>query len=79
MTHGVKMKINVKVVPKSSIILVQSELNGSLKVKLTAPPEKGKANEQLVKVLAEHFNVSKSKIRIIKGLASKDKIVEVLV
>jgi len=79
MTRGAKMKINVKVVPKSSIILVQSELNGSLKVKLTAPPEKGKANAQLVEVLAKHYNVKKSAVRILKGATSKDKIVEVLV
>ena len=57
--------------------MVQSELDGSLKVKLTAAPEKGKANKQLVEVLAEHYQVSKSKIRVLKGAASKNKIVDV--
>jgi uncharacterized protein (TIGR00251 family) len=73
------MKINVRVVPNSSMTMVQSEPDGSIKVKLTARPEKGKANEQLVGVLAKHYNVNKSKVRILKGMASKDKIVEVLV
>jgi hypothetical protein len=71
------MKVNVRVIPKSSQKMVQSELDGSLKVKLTAAPEKGKANKQLVEVLAEHYQVSKSKIRILKGTASKNKIVDV--
>jgi len=73
------MKINVKVVPKSSINMVQTELDGSLKVKLTAPPEKGKANEQLVEILAKHYHINKSKIKILKGMASKMKVIEVLV
>jgi hypothetical protein len=71
------MKVNAKVIPKSSQRMVQSELDGSLKVKLTAAPEKGKANKQLVEVLAEHYKVSKSKIRILKGATSKDKVVEI--
>ena len=71
------MKVNIRVIPKSSQRMVQSELDGSLKVKLTAAPEKGKANKQLVEVLAEHYQVSKSKIRILKGTASKNKIVDV--
>lgn len=72
------MKVNVKVIPKSSMTMVQTELDGSLKVKLTAPPEKGKANEQLVEVLAKHYNVKKSAVRLLKGAASKEKLVEVL-
>jgi len=71
------MKLNVKVIPKSSINLVETELDGSLKVKLTALPDKGKANQQLIEVLAKHYEISKSKIKILKGLASRNKIVEV--
>lgn len=71
------MRINVRVIPKSSMNLVQSELDGSMKVKLTAVPEKGKANKQLIEILAKHFNLSKSKVRVLKGATSKDKLVEV--
>lgn len=71
------MKLNVKVIPKSSINLVETELDGSLKVKLTAPPDKGKANQQLVEVLAKHYGLPKNKIKILKGLASRNKVVEV--
>lgn len=73
------MLINVKVIPNSSMVMVQTELDGSLKVKLTAPAQKNKANQQLIEVLAKHFNVKKNLIRIVKGLNSKEKVVEVLI
>jgi len=70
------MIIGIKVVPKSSKVSVE-EKNGKLHVKLTAPPDKGKANKQLVKVLAQHFGVSKSKVKILKGETSHNKVVEI--
>jgi len=47
-------------------------------VGLTSKPEKGKANLELIKKLAKHFKVSSSQIRIVSGLKSKRKIVEIL-
>jgi hypothetical protein len=47
------------------------------KVSVKAPAKDGKANEAVMKLLAEHFKVSKSNIKIIRGLKSKNKIVEV--
>jgi len=47
------------------------------KVYLTAPAVEGKANQALVEFLAEHFNVKKRQIRIIRGLKSRQKVVEV--
>jgi hypothetical protein len=72
------MKLNVRVVPNSSTNLVTSGPNGSLKVKLTSPPEKGKANKHLVELLAKHYKVSRSKVRLVSGLTSRNKVVEVL-
>ena len=46
-------------------------------VGLTSKPEKGKANLELVKKLAKHFKVSPSQIRIVVGLKSRRKIVEI--
>lgn len=71
------MKLKVRVIPKSSMTLVEPQLDGSLKVKLTAVPQKGKANAQLVEVIAKHYNIKKSKVHILKGATSKDKLVEV--
>lgn len=50
----------------------------SYKVYVTAPPEDGKANKKLIELLAEHFGVAKSQVRIIKGEISRNKIVEIL-
>lgn len=48
-----------------------------LRVYLTAAPVDGKANKELIKLLAEVLNVSKNRINIIKGEKNKDKIIEV--
>ncbi|MCJ7633521.1 DUF167 domain-containing protein [Candidatus Bathyarchaeota archaeon] len=54
------------------------EVNGNrILVGLTAKPEKGKANRELIKKLAKHFKVSTSQIRILAGLKSKSKVVEI--
>jgi len=47
-------------------------------VGLTSGPEKGKANLELIKKLAKHFKVSPSHIRIVAGLKSRRKIVEII-
>jgi len=46
-------------------------------VGLTSKPEKGKANLELIKKLAKHFKVSSSQVKIVSGLKSKRKIVEI--
>jgi len=46
-------------------------------VGLISKPEKGKANLELVKKLAKHFKVPSSQIKIISGLKSRKKIVEI--
>lgn len=72
------MRIYVKVIPRSSLNKVEKLGEGDYKVKLTAPPVDGKANDMLVKVLAEHFGVSKSSISIAGGKTTHTKIVDVL-
>ncbi len=64
--------INVKVVANARKEEVQ-EFNGGLKVYVKAPAVEGKANQALIEVLANYFNVKKSKIEIVKGEKSKVK------
>ena len=64
---------NIKVVPGSSKTIVAGLYNGMLKVRLAAPPEKGKANQALIELLAEKFNIPKKSIAITSGLTSKVK------
>jgi uncharacterized protein len=70
------MILNIRVMPKAGRNLVKVE-NGALKVYLTSPAQEGQANSQLIQVLSEHLKVKKYHIKIIKGLKSRDKIVEI--
>ena len=70
------MIIKVKVVPKSSKVSIEKR-EDVFHVKLTSPPDKGKANKQLVEVLAKHFGVKKAKVKILKGKTSHNKVAEV--
>jgi len=47
------------------------------KVKVTAPPEKGKANEKVLELLAYHLAVPKSSVKIIAGKSMRTKIVDI--
>lgn len=70
-------KIAVKVTPrahKDEVVGMQGEV---LKVKLRAPPVDGAANEALIELLAEHFKVKKSVIRIVSGGTSRLKVIDV--
>jgi uncharacterized protein len=70
--------IEVKVEPRSSKRQITGIMDGTiLKVKLTAPPVDGSANEQLIELIAEETGVKKSWIRIVRGLSSKRKLVEI--
>jgi uncharacterized protein len=70
--------IEVKVEPRSSRRQITGVMcNEVLKVKLTAPPVDGSANEQLIELISEVTGVKKSCIKIVRGLSSKRKVVEI--
>ena len=70
--------IEVKVEPRSSRRQIIGAMdNGILKVKLTAPPVDGSANEQLIELISEVTGVKKSQVSIIRGLSSKRKLVKI--
>lgn len=72
------MLIKVRVLPRSAKNEIAGEMaGGALKIKLTAPPVDGAANEALIKLLSEEYKVPKSRVRIVKGLKGKNKVVEV--
>jgi len=72
------MRIYVRVSPRSSKNEVTKISEGEYKVKLTAPPVDGEANDMLIKILAKHFDVSKSSLRIVGGKSAKIKIVDII-
>jgi len=70
------MKVNVKVIPNAKRNEVSQE-GEKLKVRVAAPALDGRANKAVIEILAEFFNVKKSKIKIIKGEKSREKIIEI--
>ena len=67
-----------KIVPGSSRTGACGLLNGILKIKISAAPEKGKANQALVGFLAKKLGVKKKAVRIISGQTNPVKQVQVL-
>lgn len=67
----------VKVKPSSKHQNIKEEPDGSLIVHLKSPPVDGKANEELIKILAKKFDVPKSNIKIKLGLLQRQKIIEI--
>lgn len=73
---AMKLTYELKVTPKAKKNSMKREGN-IWKVCLTAPAMDGKANRALVEFLADHFNVRKSQIEIIKGLKSRHKTISI--
>lgn len=73
------VRFRVRLTPRSSRNeVVGLEADGAVKVRLTAPPVEGAANKMLVRFLAKRLGVRVSSVRIVGGLKSRDKVVEVL-
>ncbi|MDA1191157.1 MAG: DUF167 domain-containing protein [Candidatus Poribacteria bacterium] len=70
-------KFGVSVIPKSSKRAMEWLSDSEAKVWVNAAPEKGKANKEVRRVIAEHLNVKPSRVRIVSGETSSKKIVEV--
>ena len=74
------MLISVRVIPRSRKNSVEWDGEGEggrLKVRLTAPPVDGAANDALVALLAERLGVPKRQVVIVRGATSRLKVVEV--
>ena len=70
--------IKVKVCPRSSRNEIVGELpDGTIKVKLTAPPVDGEANKKLIEFLSEALGLARGKIKILRGATNRTKIIAI--
>lgn len=69
--------ITVQVQPRSSRDEIVGIHEGRLKIRISAPPIDGKANERLTEVIAKAFGVSKSSVEIVKGHHSRVKTIKI--
>lgn len=70
-------KLAVWVQPGASRARIVGMLDGALKLAVTAPPEKGKANKAVAKLMANELGVAVSAVRIVTGTASRRKTIAV--
>jgi len=69
-----KVILNLHVKPNSKQQKISYNPNeNELTICIKSPPDKGKANKELIKYLADFLNISTAKITIIKGQTSRDK------
>lgn len=71
------MQIKIKVQPKSSINAIIGFREKILIIKTTSAPDKGKANNTVIKLLSKKFKIPKSAISIISGRTTKLKIISI--
>jgi len=67
----------IRVVPRASRCEVAGIQDDALKLRITAPPVEGKANEECIRLLAELLGVKKTQVTIVAGHASRIKTVSV--
>jgi uncharacterized protein (TIGR00251 family) len=67
----------IRVLPRSSKCELAGIQGNALKIRITAPPVEGRANEECIRFLASLFNVKKIRIAIEAGHKSKNKRVSI--
>jgi uncharacterized protein (TIGR00251 family) len=70
-------RLTVKVHPRAKRSAMAGRIGDAWKLSLAAPPVDGKANEECVRFLAELARVPRSRVRIVMGLTSRVKVVEI--
>jgi uncharacterized protein (TIGR00251 family) len=73
--HKKGVEINFQVLPRSSQSMIVGLHNDAVKIKLTKPPVDGQANAECCRVVAKYFGVSKTKVSVLRGTASRQKTI----
>ena len=68
--------VNVRLQPRASRDEIVGERGGTLLVRLTAPPVEGRANEALCRLLARSLGVAPTRVSLLRGAKSRDKVVQ---
>ncbi len=69
--------IRVRLQPRASSSRITGEKDGVIQVRVTAPPVDGEANAALEKLVAKKLSIAKSKVKVVKGETSREKVLEV--
>src|SRR5579863_7509558 len=72
-----RARITVKVQPRAKVTRVAGRFGNAYRLQVAAPPVDGKANDACIAFFAEVAGVAKSHVRIVSGLTSRMKVVEI--
>ncbi len=72
-----KQIFKIKVIPRARVNSVTRDDDGNFRVHTTTAPTDGKANDAVVRALADFLDIPKSRIHIIRGQTSHNKVIEV--
>jgi len=68
---------SVRVQPRASRSEINGEIDGVLKLRLSAPPVDGEANEECIRFLSKALGIGKGQVEIVSGLTSRNKIIRI--
>jgi len=71
------MRIELKVITKAKKEGIEKIAENSYKIKVSLPPEKGRANKRVIELISESLGIKKKDIRIVSGETSNRKIIEI--
>ena len=74
---GVTARLKIKVVPGASRTGISGWLGDSLKVRVSQPPEKGKANAAVEAMLCRALDLPTGSVKVVAGRTSQHKIIEI--
>ena len=72
-----KKIFNIRVIPRAKQNSITVDADGTIRVHTTTAPTDGRANDAVVRMLAKHFDIPRSSIRIIRGETSHNKVIEI--
>lgn len=70
-------RIRVNVIPRAKTRGIEPLPDGGLRVRVSEPAEDGRANAAVINALAEHFDVPKRAVTIVRGASSRQKLIEI--
>lgn len=70
------MRIVVRVIPRAKINQVEIQPDGIVRIHTTTAPTDGKATDAVIKLLAQHYEIPKTSIKLVRGATSRNKVFE---